>query len=180
VTAGSSSRPRQRVGNGNRIALHHVGRMIFQRFASAPVSPLTAVLALAFAFAPSVVAAQSDEEFAKEVTVVGCVQREKNYHKEHRRVDSGPFALGFGVGKKYMLVNAVRIKSNTPRPEKDSCSRETWGRVFELTDGKGKVKPFIGHWVEITGTRREVGGAKMFEIDVDSVRDYQPSGIAGP
>lgn len=148
--------------------------MNFQRFASARVSPIAALLAVTFAFAPCRLAAQSDEELAKDVTLVGCVQREKNYHKEHRRVDSGPFALGFGLGKKYMLVNATRIKQDTPRPEKDSCSRETWGHVFELTDGEGKVKPFVGHWVEITGTRRKAGGAGMFEVDVHSVQDYAP------
>jgi hypothetical protein len=155
--------------------------MIFQRFASARVSPVAALLLFAFALTPSDVTAQSDDDLAKEVTVVGCVLREKNYHKEHRRVDSRPFALGFGVGKKYMLVNATWIEANTPRPEKDSCSRETWGRVFELTDGEGKVKPFIGQWVEITGTRKKAGGAKMFEIDVDSVRTYVPPvARAGP
>jgi hypothetical protein len=80
-----------------------------------------------------------------------------------------------------MLVNATWIEANTPRPQKDSCSRETWGRVFELTDGEDKVKPFIGQWVEITGTRKKVGGAKMFEIDVDSVRTYVPPLVrAGP
>lgn len=155
--------------------------MICQRFASACVTRLAALLVGACAFAPSTVAAQTDEELAKDVIVVGCVQREKNYHKERRRVDSGPFALGFGLGKKYMLVNAARIRENTPRPEKDSCSRETWGDVFELTDGEGKVKRFVGRWVEITGTRRQVGGPKMFEIDVHSVRDYMPpAASAGP
>jgi hypothetical protein len=168
-------------GNGNRIALHHFGTMIFPRFASACLSPMATLLVVAFAFLPSAVAGQTPGEMTKDVTVVGCVQREKNYHKERRRVDSGPFALGFGLGKKYMLVNAVRIKGHTPRPEKDSCSRETWGHVFELTDGEGKVKPFVGHWVEINGTRREVGGAGMFEIDVHSVRDYRPPvANAGP
>lgn len=155
--------------------------MIFPRFASAYLSPMASLLVVAFSFLPSAVAAQSAEELTKDVTLVGCVQREKNYHKEHRRVDSGPFALGFGLGKKYMLVNAVRIRQHTPRPEKDSCLPETWGHVFELTDGKGKVKPFVGHWVEITGTRREVSGPGMFEIDVDSVRDYVPAvATAGP
>jgi hypothetical protein len=145
--------------------------MIFQRFASASSSPLSALLVVAFTLAPSPLTAQSDDEL---ITVVGCVQRERNYHKEHRRVDSGPFALGFGVGKTYMLVNATWIEANTPRPEKDSCSRETWGRVFELTDGEDKVKPFVGQWVEITGTRKEVGGSKRFQIDVHSVRSYAP------
>jgi hypothetical protein len=155
--------------------------MIFQRFVSARVSSMTALLLVLFAFAPSDVTAQADDDLAKEVTVIGCVQRERNYHKEHRRVDHGPFALGFGVGKKYMLVNATWIDANMPRPQKDSCSRETWGRVFELTDGEGKVKPFIGQWVEITGTRKKAGGSKMFEIDVDSVRSYVPPVLrAGP
>jgi hypothetical protein len=152
--------------------------MIFQRFASASISPLSALLVVAFALAPSALTAQSDDEL---ITVVGCVQRERNYQKERRRVDSGPFALGFGVGKKYMLVNATWIEANTPRPEKDSCSRETWGRVFELTDGEDKVKPFVGQWVEITGTRKRLGGSKMFEIDVHSVRIYAPPAArAGP
>jgi len=155
--------------------------MIFQPFASARVSPMAVLLLVTFAFAPSDVTAQSDDDLAKEVTVVGCVQREKNYHKEHRRVDHGPFALGFGVGKKYMLVNATWIDANAPRPDKDSCSAETFGRVFELTDGEDKVKPFVGQWVEITGTRKKVGGSKMFEIDVDSVRTYVPPAAgAGP
>ena len=154
--------------------------MIFQRLAFARTSPI-ALLVVVLALAPSPAAAQSDEELAKDVTLIGCVQREKNYHKEHRRVDGGPFALGFGLGRKYMLVNAVRIKANTPPPEKNSCSRETWGHVFELTDGEGKVKPFVGRSVEITGTRRKVGGAKMFEIDVHAVRDYVPPvANAGP
>jgi hypothetical protein len=181
VTAGRS-RGCGSVDNGNRIAVHAFDRMIFQRFASARVSPMAVLLLVMLAFAPSDVNAQSDDDLAKEVTLVGCVQREKNYHKEHRRVDSGPFALGFGVGKKYMLVNATWIDANTPRPEKDSCSPETWGRVFELTDGKDKVKPFIGQWVEITGTRKKLGGSKMFEIDVESVRTYMAPAVvrAGP
>ena len=155
--------------------------MMFERFASARLSPMVALLMVAFAFAPSDAAAQSDDDLVKEITVVGCVQREKNYHKERRRVDSGPFALGFGVGKQYMLVNATWIEANTPRPQKDSCSRETWGRVFELTDDEDKVKPFIGQWVEITGRRKKAGGSKRFEIDVDSVRTYVPPvASAGP
>ena len=134
---------------------------------------------------------------AMDVTVVGCVVRERDYRKQHQSGKGGPVATGVGVGNEYVLVNATTLAPGTPPPDRNACSPDTWGDSYELTGGgEGKVKPFVGHWVEITGKQKKAeitkatrgtdhpkptGGKdplnqdlRLFEINVNSVRDYVP------
>jgi hypothetical protein len=134
---------------------------------------------------------------AMEVTVVGCVVREKNWRKEHESGKGGPLATGIGIGNEYILVHASRITNDSPEPAVRNCADGAGGETYELTGGgEGKVKQFYGHRVEITGKLKKAeitketrgtnhpqptGGKdllnqdlRLFEINVATVRDYIP------
>ena len=135
-----------------------------------------------------------------QVTVVGCVQREADYRKAHDIGRGGALGTGVGSADEFVLVNAMKMPASSVAKD---CASASGGEAYELT-GKGEdaVKPFVGHWVEITGKMKEAkletgtagtdqprptGGVdpmkrdlKLFEIDVDSVHDYAPAAAATP
>jgi hypothetical protein len=108
-----------------------------------------------------------------QVTVVGCVMREKEF-EQHRHRGYGRLFPTRNTDKEYVLVNATLVTTSTAAPNKNSCSPESWGQVFQLTGfGEDKAQPFVGHWVEIAG--RE----KKSSVNVFSVHDYLPLFAAG-
>jgi len=105
---------------------------------------------------------------ATQVTVVGCVVREKEYEL-HPHKGYGRLFPTRNTDKEFVLVNATRVTTSTAAPNKNSCSPESWGQVFRLTGfGEDKAEPFVGHWVEIAGKE------KKSSVNVFSVHDYQP------
>ena len=139
-----------------------------------------------------------EDQAAMDVTVVGCVIREREYRKVHHDGKGGAFGMGIGGGNEYILVGATRITDNSPVRIGPNCDPSVGGDAYELT-GKGEssmLRPYLGHWVELTGklkkaeitkeTRgtanpRPTGGKgpfwqdlKIFEINVYAVKDYVP------
>lgn len=134
---------------------------------------------------------------AMEITVVGCVVKEKHWRKEHQSGKGGPVGTGIGIGNEYILVHASRITNDSPEPTVRNCADNAGGDTYELTGGgEGKVEHFYGHRVEITGKLKKAeitpetrgtnhpqptGGKdllkqdlRLFEINVATVRDYVP------
>ena len=138
---------------------------------------------------------------ASEVTVVGCVIREREYRKVHRDGKGGAFGMGIGGGNEYILVGATTA-NNAMVQAGQPCDPTVGGKAYELT-GKGessKLRPYLGHWVELTGKLKKAeitkatrgtadpqptGGKgpfwqdlKIFEINVYAVKDYVPPVVA--
>jgi hypothetical protein len=165
-----------------------------------------ASLVVAFLAAPRSAAADPPQhkvrQPATQVRLVGCVQREIDYRRAHHSGKGGPLATGAGLGDEYILVNASSLAPGEYAPAPINCSSgATTGEAYELTGGHEKsAKPFLGHWVEVTGTMKKarvvVGtsgtGAprptagvdplqqdlRLFEIEVSSVRDAVMAPIA--
>jgi hypothetical protein len=139
-----------------------------------------------------------EDQADMDVTVVGCVIREREYRKIHHSGKGGAFGMGIGGGNEYILVGATRITDNWPLRVGPNCDPTVGGDAYELT-GKGEsslLRPYLGHWVELTGklkkaeiTRETRGTAhpmptggkgpfwqdlKIFEINVYAVKDYEP------
>ena len=138
---------------------------------------------------------------AREVTVVGCVIREREYRKVHRDGKGGAFGMGIGGGNEYILVGSTSANNAMVRPGQP-CDPTVGGQAYELT-GKGEssmLRPYLGHWVELTGKLKKAkitkatrgtanpqptgGGGpwwqdlKIFEINVYAVKDYVPPVVA--
>jgi len=148
-------------------------------------------LLVAFAATPRSAAADDDNKYkqpASQVTVVGCVQREKDYRHAHNKGDRP------GLGDEYVLINAREIRPGSSVPAAPDCSSElTTGGAYELTGGHEKtIRPFLGQFVEISGKMKKArvkasktnsfaphptggflsaGDLKLFEIEVQSVRE---------
>ena len=143
----------------------------------------------------------AEDQAAMDVTVVGCVIREREYRKVHHDGKGGALGMGIGGGNEYILVGATRITDNSPVRIGPNCDPTVGGDAYELT-GKGEssmLRPYLGHWVELTGklkkaeitkeTRgtahpRPTGGKgpfwqdlKIFEINVYAVKDYVPPAV---
>jgi hypothetical protein len=143
---------------------------------------------------------QTSKQPEMQVTVVGCVQSEAEYRKAHDIGRGGALGTGAGSADEFVLINATRSPAGSMAKD---CASATGGDAYELT-GKGEdaVKPFVGHWVEISGKLKEAkvttgtsgtdqprptGGfdpmnrdLKLFELDVDSIHDYAPAAAITP
>src|SRR5207249_1960726 len=101
-------------------------------------------VAMTVALAPAPGAAAQKEQKSTQptmhVTLVGCIQREADYRREHQ---AGPGSLGTGLGAGYILINATRVEGNTaPTAEPADCSAAATGEAYELA-GKheNELKP---------------------------------------
>jgi hypothetical protein len=139
---------------------------------------------------------QIDEVQATPITLVGCLQREADYRRQHDSGRGGVLATGAGLGNEYVLINASRAGS-TGTPAAVDCATASTGDAYELT-GKSEreLEPFVGRLVEITGMRKKadieseaVGASgttaakptggfdplgqdlKLFEVEVTSFRE---------
>ena len=120
------------------------------------------------------------------ITLVGCLQRESDYRKEHKSGRGGPVGTGLGLKDEFVLVNASTAGANAEAPV---CTGSATGEAYELT-GKGEddLKEFVGRAVEITGilkpaklddTGKPTGGfdplgqdLKLREVNVISFREF--------
>ena len=119
------------------------------------------------------------------ISLIGCIQREADYRRQHGSGKGGFLGFGGGLGNEYVLVHA------SPRRGSRDCATASGGEAYELTgSGEGDLKPFIGQPVAITGMRkaaeidtvtgRPTGGRqvgydlRLFEVDVESFRALPP------
>jgi len=115
------------------------------------------------------------------ISLIGCIQREADYRRQHGSGKGGFLGFGGGLGNEYVLINT------SPRRGSRDCATASSGEAYELTGSEeGDLKPFVGQRVAITGTRkaaeidtvtgRPTGGRqagydlRLFEVDVDSFR----------
>ena len=119
------------------------------------------------------------------ISLIGCIQREADYRRQHGSGKGGFLGFGGGLGNEYVLINA------SPRRGSRDCATATSGEAYELTGSEeGDLKPFVGQPVAITGMRkaaeidavtgRPTGGRqvgydlRLFEVDVESFRALPP------
>jgi len=151
----------------------------------------TAAAVLMFAMAASAKPtgqASSDARHQEktQITLVGCLQREADYRKEHHSGRGGPVATGLGLKNEYVLVNAYPADPGINATV--NCSGSGTGEAYELTGKReGDLAKFVGHPVEITGilkrarideSGKATGGfdpikqdLKLHEVNVISFRD---------
>ena len=115
------------------------------------------------------------------ISLIGCIQREADYRRQHHSGKGGFLGFGGGLGNEYVLVNT------SPRRGSRDCATASGGEAYELTGSEeGDLRPFVGQRVAITGTRkaaeidtvtgRPTGGRqagydlRLFEVDVESFR----------
>jgi hypothetical protein len=143
--------------------------------------------------AAALVTVLSTQTFAKDtiktprtpISLIGCIQREADYRRQHGSGKGGFLGFGGGLGNEYVLINA------SPRRGSRACATASGGEAYELTGSEeGDLKPFVGQRVAITGTRkaaeidtatgRPTGGRqagydlRLFEVDVESFRALPP------
>jgi hypothetical protein len=108
------------------------------------------------------------------VTAVGCLQRERDYRREHSKGRGGFLGTGAGAGDEYVLINASVGAPSMPiaavtEEESTNClaSRRT-GQDFELTGGpEDHLSGLVGRRVVITGMLKH------------AKHDSQPVGTSG-
>jgi len=82
----------------------------------------------------STTTAQESKSPATQVTLVGCVQRESDYRKEHDIKRGGGLNVGIGDGDEYMLINATRVSpGSAPAASSADCTSAGSGEAFEIT-----------------------------------------------
>jgi hypothetical protein len=136
----------------------------------------------------STTTAQDRESPAQPVTLIGCVQKESDYRKEHNIKKGGGLNMGIGDGDEFMLINATRVSGGVPSVTSVGDCTAGSGEAFELTGPREEqFKNFVGKRVEVSGTQkrakiaangRPTGGSapgggelKLFEVEVASVRE---------
>src|SRR5262245_4956314 len=136
----------------------------------------------------STTTAQDRESPATHVTLIGCVQKESDYRREHNLRRGGRLQTGLGAGDEYMLINATRVSPGSPASSSADCTSAGSGEAFEITGGQEeKFKAFVGKRVEVSGTQkrakigpegRPTGGSDpmggelhLFEVEVSTVRE---------
>jgi hypothetical protein len=130
------------------------------------------------------------------VTLVGCIQTESDYRRQHDIRKGGFLNSGAGGGDEFMLVDAHPGPGRELTEAEANCSTTTGGRAYELTGGREDdlgLEAFLGRRVEITGMLKreqselEVGTSgveidatggldvgfdlKLFEVNIESVRE---------
>ena len=139
--------------------------------------------ALFLVLAPQTYAQDEIETEAAPISLMGCVQRETDYRREHDSGKGGFLGFGGGLGDEYVLIHA----SPSAGGAFGDCSTASGGEAYELSgSAEDDLEPFVGQRVAITGTRkaaeiyratgRPTGGRqagddlRLFEVDVESFR----------
>src|SRR5262245_32661504 len=151
----------------------------------------TALIASTTAFAQTKTAtttAQDRESAATPVTLIGCVQKESDYRREHNLKRGGGLQTGLGAGDEYVLINATRVTpGSAPASASADCSSASSGEAFEITGPREEAfKAFVGKRVEVSGTQKRAklapsgqptggsdpirGDLRLFEVEVSSVK----------
>src|SRR5262245_31755483 len=104
----------------------------------------------------STTTAQDRESPATHVTLIGCVQKESDYRREHNLRRGGGLQTGLGAGDEYVLINATRVTpGSAPAGASGDCSSASSGEAFEITGPREEAfKAFVGKRVEVSGTQK--------------------------
>ena len=155
---------------------------------AANVSAAAVLCFTAFAVESSAQSGRIEIEEDTPIYLVGCIQRESDYRKQHDSGKGGFLGTGAGRGNEYVLVNASRDASGAPA----DCSGAA-GDAYELTgSGEKGLERFVGQRVAINGilkeadidaaTGRPTGGAdpagqdlRLFEVEVKSASAVGPA-----
>jgi hypothetical protein len=102
---------------------------------------------------PAQGSAQKSVQQEGPITLVGCIQRESDYRREHSSGRGGVAATGAGLGNEFVLVNASEPGAAGSSAD---CSSTGAGEAYELTGSQeGKLRSFVGRRVEITGVLKK-------------------------
>ena len=118
-------------------------------FAAAALLSSTAVVAQTSGQAAS----PTEQPDETPITLVGCLQRESDYRRQHDLGRGGAVATGLGLGNEYVLINASRAGSSNAAID---CATAATNEAYELTgDQEHNLEPFVGRVVQITGMLKE-------------------------
>ena len=141
--------------------------------------------------------AQTDNDEARPITLVGCIMRESEFRDMYGPGRSGPRGAGIGLRNEYMIVDAHEIAAGGPGVVETTgtCppTPGTFPTAYELTGSRERdAAPFLGRRVELTGMqkaantrpvgtsgiRRPTGGfdplgheLHLFEVEIESIRE---------
>ena len=116
------------------------------------IATWAAAAALVSATIPA--AAQSKSAKGDEVTIIGCVQFEKDYRAALGAAKGGPLASGIGQGNEFVLV-AAKAAPETGVTSTNPSPRGTAGESGDyLLTGKSEdeLKRVVGRQIEVVGT----------------------------
>lgn len=93
---------------------------------------------------------------AGEITLVGCIQREADYRRQHDLGRGGVAGTGLGRGNEYILANPIRPGSGAAASELDcgtiAATSGAPGEAYELTGpSERELEPYVGRKVAVTG-----------------------------
>lgn len=107
--------------------------------------------------APTHTPAQESDE--RQVTLVGCVQRESEYRRMHGPGRSGPQGPGIGGQDEFVLIDARETTPGTTVASEAELACQmtgTTGQAYELTGKREEeLERFIGRRIEITGMQKD-------------------------
>ena len=96
---------------------------------------------------------------AGEITLVGCIQREADYRRQHDSGRGGVAGTGLGRGNEYILTNAMRMGSAADIDLDCGTIGATSGapgEAYELTgESEPKLEPYVGRKVAVTGMLKD-------------------------
>ena len=96
---------------------------------------------------------------AGEITLVGCIQREADYRRQHDSGRGGVAGTGLGRGNEYILSNAIRTGSAADIDMDCGTIGATSGapgEAYELTgESEPKLEPYVGRKVAVTGMLKD-------------------------
>jgi hypothetical protein len=125
------------------------------------------------------------------IAVIGCLQTELDYRRQHDTGQGGFFGTGAGMKNEFMLIGAMPAGSHAAAGiGPGTCGPNHDGETYELTGKHEKeLAGLVGHWVVISGvlkkaeidgtTGRPTGGGldilrrdlELFEINVSEFRE---------
>ena len=96
---------------------------------------------------------------AGEITLVGCIQREADYRRQHDSGRGGVAGTGLGRGNEYILTNAMRMGS-AAEIDMDcgtiGATSGAPGEAYELTgEPEPTLEPYVGRKVAVTGMLKD-------------------------
>jgi hypothetical protein len=96
---------------------------------------------------------------AGEITLIGCIQREADYRRQHDSGRGGVAGTGLGRGNEYILTSAMRMGSAADSDMDCGTIGATSGapgEAYELTgESEPKLEPYVGRKVAVTGMLKD-------------------------